>query len=294
MNRKSKNIKSEIKINFSENCINCGKCIEVCPMGVITYKTNSKESKIPKVFDAKACISCGHCIAVCPKDAIIHNQLPIKDFPKIDSSYSIEWNDFVQFSRQSRSIRVFTDESVPKKIIDKILNESTRYAPTGHNRQITKILIYEGEYLGRIRNEINSTILRLLKLLNIFRFFSKSLKAHWRNIRSFKRMIDLGMDPSTRYAPVVMLFTAHKRIKESEVDAAILSYHALISAELLGLKSCYLGVLVNVLPYSRKLRKLIKLPSNHKVVCGLLLGYSNIKYNRLVKRNELIVFNKET
>jgi nitroreductase/NAD-dependent dihydropyrimidine dehydrogenase PreA subunit len=285
--------KQEIDITIDDKkCISCGKCIEVCPLGILTYKADSK-LKTPIVFDSKACICCGHCISVCPKDAIIHNQLSLSDFPPIDSFHSIEWSDFIKFTRQRRSIRNYLNKPVPKELIDKILKESTRYAPTGHNRQKTKILYYEGEYLKKIRNELNKTIIRLCNFLNLFHCFSKNLESHWRYIRSCKHMIKLGMDPSTRNAPLVLFFTADKKIKESEVDAALLSYQTLISAELLGLKSCYFGALINSLPYSRKLRTLITLPPHQKVVCGLLLGYSNIKYNRYLHRKKIEIINKE-
>ncbi len=80
-----KNNKQKIVITINDHCIECGKCIEVCPMGVLTYESDPSVSKKPTVFDPEACISCGHCIAVCPKDAISHNQLSINDFLAMDS-----------------------------------------------------------------------------------------------------------------------------------------------------------------------------------------------------------------
>jgi ferredoxin len=283
----NKNSIKNIAIKINDNCIECGKCVEVCPMGVLTYENNPSVLKKPAIFDPKACISCGHCIAICPQNAITHNQLSLDNFQKINSLQKLEWDQFINFTRQRRSIRKFNNKTVPIELLDKILKESTRYSPTGHNRQITKVIIIEGEHLKSIRDEMNKTIVRFSKYLNFLRFFSKKLESMWRNMRSFRYMIELSMDPSTRNAPMAILFTADKRIKESEVDATILSYQTLLSAEILGLKSCYFGALINSLPYSRKLRKLIKLSSHQKLVCGLLLGYSSIHYNRLVSRKHL-------
>jgi len=277
----------EINIVINDNCIECGKCVEVCPLGILTYKTINPVLKRPVIFDPRACICCGHCTAVCSKDAISHNQLPLDEFKKIDSSYSIGWKDFVKFTRQKRSIRKFLDRQIPEEIIDKILDESTRYAPTGHNRQSTDIIIIKGKKLKEIKEELNKAVELLYYLLNILHFFSKNLEYHWRYVRSCRHMIELGMDPYTRYAPMALLFTSDKCIKESEVDAAILSYQTVISAELLGLKSCYFGALINSLPYSKKLRNLISLPAHKKITCGILLGYSDVKYNKEIYRKKL-------
>jgi hypothetical protein len=138
-----------------------------------------------------------------------------------------------------------------------------------------------------LRAEMNGVIIRLQKYLKIFRFISPTIERRWRQMRLWKCMIDLGLDPSTRNAPLALLFTADDRERESEVDAAILSYPMLISVEILGLKSCYFGALKNMLPYSTKLRRLLNLGPHRILVCGLLFGYSRLKYYRLVSRKRL-------
>lgn len=42
-----------------ENCTNCGKCVNVCPVGAIDIKT-------PQKTDKDKCIACTACINVCP------------------------------------------------------------------------------------------------------------------------------------------------------------------------------------------------------------------------------------
>jgi electron transport complex protein RnfC len=54
------------------NCVHCGKCIEVCPMGLEPYrllilakKGNTQRAKEEHVLD---CIECGSCSFVCPSN----------------------------------------------------------------------------------------------------------------------------------------------------------------------------------------------------------------------------------
>jgi 2-dehydropantoate 2-reductase len=120
---------------------------------------------------------------------------------------------------------------------------------------------------------------------------SAQMDFHWRNMRAFKRSIELGMDPSTRGAPLALLFITDSRVKENEMDAAIISYQTLLSAEVLGLKTCYFGAIVNAFPFSRKLKKTLRLPKHRVIVTGLLLGYTKLRFRRLVSREHLKVVN---
>ena len=42
-------------------CIQCGKCVEACPMKVMVHKAENPVSK---------CIACGICVKVCPMEVL--------------------------------------------------------------------------------------------------------------------------------------------------------------------------------------------------------------------------------
>lgn len=71
----------ESKRGESYNCVHCGKCIEVCPMGLEPYqllllskKGNNARAKEEHILD---CIECGSCAFVCPSNR------PILDYIRL-------------------------------------------------------------------------------------------------------------------------------------------------------------------------------------------------------------------
>jgi ferredoxin len=48
-----------------DNCISCGACTSVCPVGAIKLGANGKAT-----VNAKKCIGCGACVNVCPVEAV--------------------------------------------------------------------------------------------------------------------------------------------------------------------------------------------------------------------------------
>jgi len=62
-NAESMNPEPELGVIYS-NCNNCGKCIKVCPEGVISLE----DEKIR--FDRQKCTACGECVAACAPGAL--------------------------------------------------------------------------------------------------------------------------------------------------------------------------------------------------------------------------------
>lgn len=76
-----------------EKCVACGKCLEACPKGIISwipenqevYINCSSKDKGKSVKDActVGCIACSLCVKNCPKEAItMVNDLPVIDYDK--------------------------------------------------------------------------------------------------------------------------------------------------------------------------------------------------------------------
>lgn len=60
----------EINLSKSMECINCARCVAVCPMNImpvyIDTFSNQKEFALAKKYGALTCIECGSCAFVCP------------------------------------------------------------------------------------------------------------------------------------------------------------------------------------------------------------------------------------
>jgi len=54
----------KVEIN-NEKCINCGECIEVCPMGIFEL-----QDEMVVAVDQEDCIGCESCVDACEQGAI--------------------------------------------------------------------------------------------------------------------------------------------------------------------------------------------------------------------------------
>lgn len=77
--------KEEAKRSTVYNCLKCGKCVEVCPMGLAPYQLmllSQKKESSPAAAEANIldCIECGSCSFVCPSNR------PILDFVRLGKS----------------------------------------------------------------------------------------------------------------------------------------------------------------------------------------------------------------
>jgi len=58
------------KARVEQNCINCGRCVRICPMGLmpLVYVRNVKKDSVEvcREYYIDNCIECGSCAYVCP------------------------------------------------------------------------------------------------------------------------------------------------------------------------------------------------------------------------------------
>lgn len=67
--RKSKNV-----LQISEDCVSCKICEKKCSLGIVPYEY--KEN----ILSHPDCLQCGKCVSVCPKNAIGYNKISFLGF----------------------------------------------------------------------------------------------------------------------------------------------------------------------------------------------------------------------
>ena len=149
-----------------DSCTKCKACVNECNY----YYFDSDTLSLKDEMDEE-CIECGKCVAVCPVNIIrlqVHKDKILKDYPSKDTLPSFE--SLSNLIQTRRSLRQFKDKSVPKELIEKILILAGRYSPTGHNQENVYFTVVQNqEILEKLTNECNIQVKNLSKNLKPLR-----------------------------------------------------------------------------------------------------------------------------
>ncbi|MHA1954778.1 MAG: nitroreductase family protein [Candidatus Heimdallarchaeaceae archaeon] len=288
-------------IEILDTCIGCSKCVDVCPR----YLFSIEEQKAV-ITDFDPCHDCGHCIGICPVDSIIHQRLIVnsvdEDFPSMDKLSSYE--AVLEIIRQRRSIRLFSDKQITSDEINQLI-QLGRYAPTGHNsRKVCYSIINsreEVEYLldnvidlfKTLKSRLDSVFWMILITLLGKRESYMRAKENLYRLNSHIYHWGEGIDKVFHNSSTLILIHAAKDVPSPIEDCNIAAQNIGLGAQTLGLGSTFIGYLHKSWYYSKKIRKIIDLPSNHLLHACLAVGTPKNKFKRLVSRPEpSIVFKK--
>lgn len=258
-----------------EKCIRCGLCADVCPTNVITM-----DSQGPKAT-GQQCIGCGHCVAVCPPAALdnvkapLGKQLPIGTVPAFDA------NTAAQFLRSRRSIRRYKKEAVPREKILQLL-DIARLAPTGGNSQgVAYHVVDKIETLHKITAATVDWMEEQIKAGSPWGpYFAGS-------VNSYRQT---GQDIILRGAPCLIVAIAAKNFMPRGRDNTHFSLaYVELYAPSMGLGTCWAGFFEACAAGYQPLINLLDLPADMAVTGGLMVGYPQYTYKRLVDRNPLQV-----
>ncbi len=241
-----------------EKCIGCGLCVNDCP-NVHLYLENNKAKAVEG-----GCIECGHCFAVCPMNAVKIAGCDCADEP-VTPMTEFDSDKLLSAMKSRRSIRHFTAQSVEEEKLQKIL-EAGRYCPTGGNAQNVAFTI-----LGSKQSQAEALCVKL---------FREGKKLGSPFVDLLKR-IEISDDFFFKGAPLVVVVSS-----KSSINAGLASSYMELMAYNLGLGVLYSGFFVICTKLSKKLKKMLQLPKGHEVVSCLVIGYPDVKYQRIVPRKE--------
>ena len=280
--------------NINQNiCKKCKLCIEVCPCNVIGINRKDEVYFIPE--RELICINCGQCMAICSTKAISVNNLSYdNDFIELPEN-NTDYNNFIGFLANRRSVRNFTNKPISNKIINKIL-DSVSYAPYGaapekmniivvNNRKKIEIALpYISKFLDDIikwvENPISSFIIKMTKGAETF----NTIKNHLYPIAKLKNYkLEFG-DRITRNAPAILIFHAKKDAEEHTNNSLIYATYSILAAHSLGLGATMIGIVPPAINKVTEVREIFGIPKENKAVISVIIGYPKYKYRRTIKR----------
>lgn len=244
-----------------DKCIVCSKCIDDCPNSYLYLEDEKIHTH------QKGCMECGHCYAICPQGAITMTNYDSADEEVVLMS-EINPETLLNAMKSRRTIRQFKPDHIEDEKIEKIL-EAGRYSPTGANRQMVSYTI-----LGSKQKEAEEIC------LSLFRKGKKFGSA----FAGYLKRIEIDDNFFFKRAPLVIVVAS-----KSTVDGGLASSYMEIMAESLGLGVLYSGFFVMCCKMSRKLKKLLELEKGYDVVTCMVIGYPDVKYQRIAPRKDLKV-----
>ncbi|MFX0188577.1 MAG: nitroreductase family protein [Candidatus Hodarchaeota archaeon] len=277
-----------------DSCTNCKACVNECQY----YHFDSENLQLDDKFE-EGCDECGKCVAVCPVNAIrlkAHINQKLNDVPVQEELPSFE--SLAKLFQTRRSRRQFKKDSVPKDLIEKILNVAGRYSATGHNQEnVYFTIIQDREILKKLSDECTSQAKNLVekfedpegrKSLETM-FPPELIKKVEEVIPSFKlslKYISQGKEHWRWDAELIIIHSPKDSATLIE-NCTLAAGQIMLAAETLGLGTCSLGYITAFFNNYRSVSKIARIPIKHSVGYSLAIGYPKARYYRIPARKPL-------
>jgi len=281
-----------IEIHLAK-CTRCGLCFEVCPNSVLALG----EGREIQVRYAEQCCICGHCVAVCPENALIHKEIPTEKFEDV-SVNQIPPEGMRDLLLSRRSIRVFKEKPVPKKLIEQLIEVGT-CAGTSSNGQTENFVVIQDR---KLLSELEKIVIDILwnkgmKYLGseIGRKLAKTkmgegmlrqaIPYHYmiKNRRQNNQLAGMVF----RNTPVVIVIHGLRTNFMAHANCSIAARNIEIMAITMGLGTCWVGFLsVAANLAKKKIERYLEIPDDHSIYAAIMVGYPKHEYKKIIPRKE--------
>lgn len=263
---------STVKIN-KEKCIGCHSCCNDCPLKVIGIEDNKA------IMLADECLKCGHCLAICPKNAITIEEFDMNEIIEGDIlQQHINTDQLMKHIMLRRSIRKYKNIPVEKEKIKKII-EAGRYTPTARNRQDVRYIVIEKD-VDKIEDLVLDMFRKINNLLSPITKFKK-LPYNMNSTHLQRGLLFRG-------APTVILV-----ISSTMLDGGLATENMELMAQSQGLGTLLVGLFAVPASKSRKIKKILQIQKDEKIVSCIAVGYPDVRYYRSApKKKANIRWNK--
>jgi nitroreductase/NAD-dependent dihydropyrimidine dehydrogenase PreA subunit len=277
-----------------DSCTRCKACANEC----YYYYFDSDNMHFHEEME-EYCIECGKCVAICPVNAIrlkSHQNEILIDVPAIEELPSFESLNKLFKTRRSR--RQFKKKPVPRELIEKILDVAGRYSATGDNQEnVYFTIVQDRQILKKLSNECTTQVKNLVEKYedpqgkeSLASVFDPSMMQKIKEvIPSFKRRlkrIESGEEVWRWDAEIIILHSPKESISLIE-NCTLAANQIMLAAETLGLGTCSLGYINTFLNQFRSISKIVKLPIKHSAGYTIAIGYPLAHYYRIPARKPL-------
>ena len=170
-------------------------------------------------------------------------------------------NEVVQNILSRRSVRDFTEEQIPKAVLEQIL-QCGYYAPSGHNMQTWKFTV--------VRNEE-----KIAHFREVAQKVAKEKKVHFYGFQNPKTIVLVSND---------------RRNADGIQDSSCAVQNMMLAAKSYGIGSAWINVLMTLCdePEVRKMLQDLEIPDIHIVWATVVMGYPAKEGKELAKKTNVI------
>ncbi len=178
-------------------------------------------------------------------------------------------NQVLETIKSRRSIRQFKPDQLKEADLAAII-EAGRYAPSAMNGQSWHFTVIQNkELLDRMSVQVRD----LYKDIDSPRIKERLKDPNW---QAFYR------------APAMVVVSGNKEAKFHQTDCAAATQNMLLAAHSLGIGSCWIGIIAQLLesPEGEKFARELKVPEGYKPLYAVALGYPDGEPPQAAPRKE--------
>ena len=255
-----------------QKCVQCNACTADCPRHIISISDGLPW--VSPILEAN-CLECQHCLAVCPTGAVSIFGLKAENSIELSAEKIPSASQMHTLLRGRRSVRQYSTENVPARMIDDLL-ATLANTPTGCNdRTLSFAVVDDRSVMQKLRIRVIESIENKMECNELMPDFLSAAVAAYRQ---------QGVDEIFRGAPHLLVVSAAETASTPLQDISLaLAYFELL-AQCSGLGTTWCGFLKFAADSAPELRPILGLDSETPFY-AMLFGYPAVRYHRTVQRD---------
>ena len=263
--------KAQFTVDKSK-CVSCGRCVNVCPGGVLRMEDGAPDIAEFEDFGWNGCWKCEHCLAVCPTGAVsIFGKRAEDCLPPPENAAAVL--DALIANR--RSCRRYRQKNVERGVMDGMLAQLAN-APNGGNKQQVEFTLLD--------NLSDTERFRRIAYRRMDELAAQGVYPQGFDALSYGDMKrwEATVRPDMLFCGAPHLLIPHAPLGSGEPVQDVLiaaAYFELLCASR-GLGAVIMTFPLGALANMPEVKALLKIPENHYAGVIIGFGYPEIKYAR--------------